>query len=284
MMCNSHAHVTTSVMRSAQRAANRPDVPVVGCVHLTVAPWAEYVTTVVEGASGLPGRTGTPAGTSGPVIDTFRGVAAESAAGLECAAAGRVICCEQVALITTSTNSPLTSAPRAGAACTYDWPPRLSSHQGRRPEAPTQRRFRSLAVVASVSCEGHGEMYFTREGEMPTYPRLARIAVQETEDVEDAAMALIRDLRRALSDGAVTTEEAFAILERADYVREQAREAVVAAIRTDVGELVAAAQLTGEPLPDYTRRQAREVGLDPVRVFPTVPEPVELYEEPLEAA
>jgi predicted ATP-grasp superfamily ATP-dependent carboligase len=47
-------------------------------------------------------------------------------------------------------------------------------------------------------------MYFTREGEMPTYPRLARIAVQETEDVEDAAMALIRDLRRALSDGAVT--------------------------------------------------------------------------------
>jgi hypothetical protein len=127
-------------------------------------------------------------------------------------------------------------------------------------------------------------MYFMREGEMPTYPRLARIAVQETEDVEDAAMALIRDLRRALSDGAVTTEEAFAILERADYVREQAREAVVAAIRTDVGELVAAAQLTGEPLPDYTRRQAREVGLDPVRVFPTVPEPVELYEEPLEAA
>ena len=148
MMCNSHA--STSVMPSAQRAANRPDVPARLPVHLAgVARWAEFVTTVVEGE--LSGRTGTPAGTSGPVIDDFCGVATDSAAGLECAAAGRVICCEQVAHATTSTNSPLTSAPRAGAACTYDWPPRLSSHQGRRPEAPTQRRFRSLAVESSVT-------------------------------------------------------------------------------------------------------------------------------------
>jgi hypothetical protein len=148
MLCNSHAK--TSVMPSAQRAANRTDVPARPRVHLAgVARWAEFVTTVVEG--GFSGRTGTPAGTSGPVIDTFRGVAADSAAGLECAAAGRVICCEQVALTTTSTTPTFpTSAPRAGAACTYDWPPRLSSPQGRRPVGALRRAHRSLAVESSV--------------------------------------------------------------------------------------------------------------------------------------
>jgi hypothetical protein len=164
MLCNSHAK--TSVMRSAQRAANRPDVPARPRVHLAgMARWAEFVTLKAR-REGAPCGAETGAGSTGKAPSTQRtggttkasvpdsriqAVAAESAAGLECAAAGRVICCEQVALATTSTTPTFpTSAPRAGAACTYDWPPRLSSPQGRRPVGALRRAHRSLAVESSV--------------------------------------------------------------------------------------------------------------------------------------
>ena len=94
---------------------------------------------------------------------------------------------------------------------------------------------------------------------MAANPRLADVSVSESMQAEDAAMALVRILDAAHADGHVNAQERADVAARARTLRREVREAVAAAERCNVGELIAGSFLTARPLNPHTMRRAAEL-------------------------
>lgn len=104
---------------------------------------------------------------------------------------------------------------------------------------------------------------------MASHARLADTAVKEAMDVRDAALELAHEITRALeNDGEIDAAELARIRESGRKVQREAAEAVDAAERANVGELIAGSYLTGRPLNPNVMRKAAEVGL--VSTFPAI--------------
>jgi len=105
-----------------------------------------------------------------------------------------------------------------------------------------------------------------------SHARLADTAVKEAMDTRDAALDLAYEIERAVADGEIDDEELARIKEKVRKTQLEAAEAVDAAERANVGELIAGSYLTGVPLNPNVMRRAAQVGL--VATTPAMVSPV----------
>lgn len=141
----------------------------------------------------------------------------------------------------------------AGEAVISDW------------SAYRVRHMSSVTGNSSVKC------ITAMEGQpMPTRPRLATRAVEESIDTQVATRRVTQIMTEAMADGVVTLDEARAMLAAARQAEIEADEAAQAAEHADISELLAVAHLTGEHSPRLLSR-AQAAGLPVVMVSPNLP-------------
>lgn len=97
------------------------------------------------------------------------------------------------------------------------------------------------------------------------------LAVDEVQDVRDAAERLIEDIDLALEDGEISLSEAYEIAAQSRRLLREAQEAVVATERANVAELIVASILREGTVSPKLMRQARDVQVDVA--IPIVPLP-----------
>lgn len=152
-----------------------------------------------------------------------------------------------------SKGAAVLAPPALGEAVISDW------------SAYSIRHMSSVTGNSSVKC------ITAMEGQpMPTRPRLATRAVEESIDTQVATRRVTQIMTEAMADGVVTLDEARAMLAAARQAEIEADEAAQAAEHADISELLAVAHLTGEHSPRLLSR-AQAAGLPVVMVSPNLP-------------
>ena len=144
---------------------------------------------------------------------------------------------------------------------------RTAIERNRNNQAPVNRAAFRLTYAASpiTTLPAIVPVRLKTETETPmtNNPRLADLAVNEVMETQQETRTLLRLIDEALSDGNVTPEEALRIRDQAREVKREADEDVLATERTNIGELLTVAGLTGT----YNKRlltDARNLGLQVV--------------------
>lgn len=106
--------------------------------------------------------------------------------------------------------------------------------------------------------------------------RLIDLAVDEVQDVRDAAERLIAEIEQALAEGNLSLQVGYEIAAAARRVLREAQEGVLATERANVAELVMASLLREGKVSPKLLRQARDVQLEiAIPIMPLPPCTVE---------